>query len=913
MSSEEKAKKNNDNIANSTIIEEKVGNTDVLFSKVFELYEKNILLGAGEKRNLFGASDIINLNEDEKNKFKIEGNLLELTYNNEIVYDPITITFEKNYKKNTYKIYTKSFFNKIFDEMNFKSPLLLIDNKYLKFEKEKNSLFTSLDDYNNLKISEFDEDYYEEYYCNKKNSIFSVYETYKPSEFSNNFELYFSSPKKQCYMKFVITTQRYKKILGLKDFTNKKINSIFGPYGNGKTTTLIILSKLEKNVCYLNLKALYKNKNNINIWKYKILLFELYNLFQNQKDIFNDLKENINAYVNFWDAIRASIEFCKKKKINSIFILDQFKEDIDPKFFEYKKIKSLINDKKNNYVKLIVSSSINNLDIRDFIIKKYIDRDIDIDIDIYNNEQDKQKIKDEDKDIQEKDENKDIKEKDEGLIIDYHYIQTLFQIDDIKDMLNLLTDIQKKIFEENFSNIPIYFYAIYDSSDDEINQTLAKIKKDISQDIENFYKKNILSLENMSFIIHNYHKIGLNKIGGSKLNKEETKKFFKILPIKYFIFDINSNNEIENLSFYFKFAKSIFLDIILKKNFELLENPGFKLPERTLGDLLELIIIEHFKNNSVEKFDQICKVNSIWEMKEINRLDKNRVNNNNIFITQDIDVAKNVDFGILLKGETLILVQCKKCLKVKPSEYITIKKIILHKNKLYESFIQCFGCRIKKIKLFYITGILFLDEEKTKYHSWSGDNISLSKLEEITKSENIPLVLFDVKNKKTYIHDYKNEPNFQECTILNDYSLINDENNYKFVEIKPENDNILSLIKSINSEHEKQKWDLINNAIIEEKSKTSLEEEFFEKYFKDRELKIKKKKKIVIHNNNIFSLNNDDENYLTTFKINDEDCFCYYDPEKKKTVYKQINKKKETVNDLEFKNIEITFLEKKRK
>ena len=577
MSSEEKAKKNNNNIANSPIIEEKVGNTDVLFSKVFELYEKNILLGTGKKRNLFGASDIINLNEDEKNKFKIEGNLLQLTYNNEIVYDPITITFEKNYKKNTYKIYTKSFFNKIFDEMNFKSPLLLIDNKYLKFEKEKNSLFTSLDDYNNLKISEFDEEYYEEYYSNKKNSIFSVYKTYKPSEFSNNFELYFSSPKKPCDMKFVITTQRYKKILGLKDFAHKKINSIFGPYGNGKTTTLIILSKLEKNVCYLNLKALYKNKNNINIWKYKILLFELYNLFQNQKDIFNDLKENIKAYIYYWDAIRGSIEFCIKKKINSIFILDQFKEDIDPKFFEYKKIKSLINDKKNNYVKLIVSSSINNLDVRDFIIKKYIDRDIDINIDIYNNEQDKQKIKDEDKDIQEKDENKDFKEKDEGLIIDYHYIQTLFQIDNIKDMLNLLTDIQKKIFEENFSNIPVYFYAIYDSSDDEINQTLAKIKKDISQDIENFYKKNILSEENISFIIHNYHKIGLNKIGGSKLNKEETKKFFKILPIKYFIFDINSNNEIENLSFYFKFAKLIFLDIILKKNFELLENPGFKL------------------------------------------------------------------------------------------------------------------------------------------------------------------------------------------------------------------------------------------------------------------------------------------------------------------------------------------------
>ena len=36
----------------------------------------------------------------------------------------------------------------------------------------------------------------------------------------------------------------------------------------------------------------------------------------------------------------------------------------------------------------------------------------------------------------------------------------------------------------------------------------------------------------------------------------------------------------------------------------------------------------------------------------------------------------------------------------------------------------------------------------TKDYKVFGDNISLSKLEEITKSENIPLVLFDVKNKR---------------------------------------------------------------------------------------------------------------------------------------------------------------------
>lgn len=90
------------------------------------------------------------------------------------------------------------------------------------------------------------------------------------------------------------------------------------------------------------------------------------------------------------------------------------------------------------------------------------------------------------------------------------------------------------------------------------------------------------------------------------MEKSTIKKFIEILPVKYFFFEIQ-DEEIVNVYFYFKLAKICFLEIILKR------------------------IIENLKNNSIENFDQICKVDSIWDIKYVHELDKNSVNNNNIF------------------------------------------------------------------------------------------------------------------------------------------------------------------------------------------------------------------------------------------------------------------------------------------
>lgn len=54
---------------------------------------------------------------------------------------------------------------------------------------------------------------------------------------------------------------------------------------------------------------------------------------------------------------------------------------------------------------------------------------------------------------------------------------------------------------------------------------------------------------------------------------------------------------------------------------------------------------------------------------------------------------------------------------------------------------------------------------------------------------------------------------------------------------------------------------------------------------------------------------NNDENVLTTFKIQNKQYFCYYDSNNKKMKYAKVEKG--VAQDFEFKEMEIYFLQKK--
>ena len=852
----------------SYIIEEKIGKTEVGFSEIIKLYDQRVL-EKGEE--LFQDNDTINLDLNEKKKFQIKGVMKDLFYEDKMVNYPITVTFKKGEIQKTYYIYTQNYFDILYKEMDFKNPLLLIGNIYDKYDKDKISLFTHpLKNENNFIIIEKEEEKYEKYYTTK----IGLLKELKGFDLTPNFKYYFSSPKSMTEMIFSISHKRKEAIRSIITFKNDKIHSIFGPYGNGKTTSLLILAKSQDNICYLNLKALYVNKDNLNIWKFDLFLLEIFNLFKGDEKMFKKIKEKILGSNHFWEAISLSITFCINNKIDSIFILDQYKEDIDPNFDNFTKLKEMVNNNSNNFVKLVISSSINNKDIRNFIIQKYIH-----------------------------------KLSKQNLVNDYLYIPILFQLKDIEGLIDKLSNTKRKIYEEYFSNIPSYFYIIYESDEDEINQTVANIKKRIKDNILKFFKNNDLSQENFCFIIRNYPKIEIyskednKKNNKVKLDSKYIKRFIEILPIKYFFLDIQ-DEEIVNILFYFKLAKICFLEIILNRIFKFLEQPKLQIPERAIGDLLESIVIENLKDNSIENFDQICKVDSIWDMTYANEIDKKKVKNNNILIIQDNEEAKFIDFGFLLKGKTLILVQCKKSLIIKPKEYVKIKDIILAKNTIFNSFQQYFDCEIEKIKLIYLTGIYFIDEKNNKYQSWSFKDTSFKVLESITIEENIPLAFFDVQNKKILIKSYGNT--FDCCSITNDDSLLYKEDEYTFVEININEKDLIKVFEGMKNHLENQGINLIQHSKYEEKSENKTDCEIYKQSL-NRD--IIPNKRIVVNTPDASFISNGDENILTTFKINNMKCFSYYDNNIQAMRYKEIKKGEAT--DLEMKDIKIYFLQKK--
>ena len=268
---------------NMNIIEEKVENTEVTFSEIYELFIKRIL--PGKEKNLFNDNDAMKLSKTEKNKFKIKGSfLVDLFYEKEKVNAPILVSFENNNKKNIYKICTQKYFDKKYNEMNFTNPILEIDNEFKNYDPKDFDLFNEFDKNKIFKIFEKNGDAYDDLYSKKVERGVECY----PTSLTPNFQYYFEYPKTCCKMEFELSSERLQIINWIFNFKKEKIHSFFGPYGSGKTTTLLLGKNKYDNLCYLNLSALNVYKDNLIIWKYELLLKEFYNLFYAQEQKVED-------------------------------------------------------------------------------------------------------------------------------------------------------------------------------------------------------------------------------------------------------------------------------------------------------------------------------------------------------------------------------------------------------------------------------------------------------------------------------------------------------------------------------------------------------------------------------------------------------------------------------------------------
>ena len=116
-----------------------------------------------------------------------------------------------------------------------------------------------------------------------------------------------------------------------------------------------------------------KNKCNIFVWKYEILLKEIAFSFKNisNYNTFIELKEKIEKKNLIWESIIETIKFAITKHIKTKIILDQYKEAYDKDNSNIQTIINLINNDTLNNVPLIISSSINNKDIRNSLLKMW--------------------------------------------------------------------------------------------------------------------------------------------------------------------------------------------------------------------------------------------------------------------------------------------------------------------------------------------------------------------------------------------------------------------------------------------------------------------------------------------------------------------------------------------------------------
>ena len=197
----------------------------------------------------------------------------------------------------------------------------------------------------------------------------------------------------------IILENRNNFIDEIKQFVESEdiILKIFGCDGIGKSLTFLYLTLLKNNfkVVYFNLKEInQKYANKLNIIEYQLLSYFSANLNGNesekQKEKFSSycfenyqkkiklLEQQIlsknNEELDFWEILEYLIESNDNNLIKVVYIIDQYKYSND-KLNRIEKIKRKILE-KNISVKLIISSSLNDLEVKfDFmgILKNFED------------------------------------------------------------------------------------------------------------------------------------------------------------------------------------------------------------------------------------------------------------------------------------------------------------------------------------------------------------------------------------------------------------------------------------------------------------------------------------------------------------------------------------------------------------
>ena len=313
-----------------------------------------------------------------------------------------------------------------------------------------------------------DSDYLNEDYANmyKKSDIITG------SELNIKLGLYITlSEDDYKGFKYYLTNERkifLKKLIGI--LTIKKVLGLCGPYGTGKTVTLLRLLILRENYkfFYINLAT----ANNIFIDELKKLLkyeaIKLFDFSEISKDIDSPQKfihKSINKLIDEYDGkniFELLINIINRRKtlnnVRACFVIDQYnsKYGVD-KFW----IEQLIKSAGDN-IHLIFCSSMNNDSVK---------------MDLYNSLNEIVVFPSFQTDF-----------------IFYYYVGSLIRLNNLKDCKNIIKNESQELIKYliYFGNIPLYYYSLKRTENEgrKFTYYVEKEKENINYEIKKFYLGN---------------------------------------------------------------------------------------------------------------------------------------------------------------------------------------------------------------------------------------------------------------------------------------------------------------------------------------------------------------------------------------------------------------------------------------
>ena len=271
--------------------------------------------------------------------------------------------------------------------------------------------------------------------------------------------------------KYYLTNERknfFKKLIGI--LTIKKVLGLCGPYGTGKTITLLRLLTLKENFkfFYINLTTV----NNIFIDELKKLLkyeaIKLFDFSEISKNIDSPQKfihKSINNLIDEYDGkniFELLINIINTRKtlnnVRACFVIDQYssKYGVD-KFW----IEQLIKSAGDN-IHLIICSSMNNDSVK---------------MDLYNSLNEIVGFPSFQPDF-----------------IFYFYVGSLIRLNNLEDYKNIIKNESQELIKylNYFGNIPFYYYSLKRTENEgrKLAYYVEKEKENINYEIKKFYLGN---------------------------------------------------------------------------------------------------------------------------------------------------------------------------------------------------------------------------------------------------------------------------------------------------------------------------------------------------------------------------------------------------------------------------------------